>query len=58
MAAMSGAGYSSALARLSRRTITSGGRPDAVSRQLGEQLRNKYLHILKEQAEKYSDQPD
>lgn len=56
--AMSGARYSAKLARLSSRAVASKGRPDVVSRRLGEELRAEYLDIMKEQAERHPSEPD
>lgn len=57
LSAMSSARYSSALARLSRRSVVSHGRPDAASRRLGEQLRVEYLDVMNRQADEHDDQP-
>lgn len=55
---MSSTRYSSALGRLSHRAVVSQGQPDAVTRQVGEQLRNEYLRIMQEQEHRHSAQPD
>ena len=50
--------FSNTIARLSKRAVKSGGRPDRTSAQLGEQLRIEYLRVMDVQQQHHPDEPD
>lgn len=43
---------------MGRYSVSHRGRPDAISRELGEQLRREYLCIMEKQATRMRHQPD